>query len=394
MSDRAEASGGFSLVSQNQTILAESVTPGNNSAAKSGRYSRSARLALGGLLVGGLVTGCAQTPLPTPAAAAEGDSPALTEEQNLLILAEIDQVLSEAGAARNPELLPERLTGPALYVRSSQLRVADIINDDSLVTVLPASFQQLIIPTTTTWPRTAFAITNVTEELQPPRLLALVQASPRDQYKLWGWVQLLPGVQMPAFDDPRVGSAELPPDDDSLKLTPTEAVRQYADLLSNRDASAYLANFEPVESDHFRDFITRLVAAQEAALAEDRVEGTYSLVAQPAGSTILAVRTDDGGALVMAELITDERLQAVEGAVLTPQTQTALALLTGSEFTNILTAQYRDIIALHVPAAGSADTVRLLGYSHIQTGASVGDYDEYADEAGDEAGENGENGED
>lgn len=335
------------------------------------RHPKSAVIAL---VAGGLLSGCGPAALPTPAAVAQGDSPALTEEQNLFVLTEINQVLADATAARNPELLPDRLIGPALTIRTSQLLVAQIIDDNSLVTVLPGTYQQLIIPTTTTWPRTAFAITDVTEELHPPRLLALVQYAPREPYKLWGWVQLLPGVQMPAFNDPRLGSEELSPDDTSLKLTPIAAVDQYADLLTRRGESAYTGNFEPIESDDFRNFMAQWVAAQEEALSQERVEGIYYLAARPSSSGIFSIRTADGGAVVMAELITDERLEAVVGAVLTPQTQTAQALLSGQEFTNILTAQYHAIIALHVPAAGSPDAVRLLGYSHIQTGATVGDY--------------------
>jgi len=346
------------------------------------REAKGTKYAVLALVATATVSGCAAPAIPIPAPAAVGDSPALTAEQNLAVLAEINQVLTEASDSRDPEILRARVTGPALAIRASQLYVADIIDDDSLVTVLPASYQQLIIPSTSTWPRAAFAITDVTEELQPPRLLALVQAGPREPYKLWGWVQLIPGVQMPAFHEPRLGSEVVAADDTSLKITPIDAVNQYADLLTLGTASAFNDNFEPIESDHFRYWLAGWVAAQEEALSEERVEGTYSLVARPYSSGVWAVRTADGGALVMAELLTDERLEAVEGAVLTPQTQTALALLQGHEFTNVLTAQYRDIIALHVPAAGSPDTVRLLGYSHIQIGASVGEYpDEGAEEA-------------
>jgi hypothetical protein len=319
-----------------------------------------------------LLTGCSTATLPTPHPVAATDTPVLTEEQNLAVLAAVNATLAEASAQRDATLLAPRVTGPALQIRTSQLQVAQVLGDDSLVTVIPDHYQQLIIPTTQSWPRTAFAITDVTEELHPPRLLALEQATAREPYRLWGWVQLRAGVEMPAFADARIGSQEVAPDDTTLRVTPEEAVNQYADLLTNGGGSAFNENFEPLENDHFRFFLATWVAAQQEALSADRVEGTYSLVVRPSGSGIKAVRSADGGALVMAELLLNERLEAVEGAVLSPQTQTAQALLTGQEFTNVLTAQYRDMIALHVPPAGSGEPIRLLGYNHIQVGATVG----------------------
>lgn len=325
-----------------------------------------------------LFAGCAE-PVPEPVVEAASIVPALTSDQDARILERVNAVLATADAARNPTRLSERLTGPALAVRTSQLEVAAQREDDELVTELPSTYQQIIVPTTDTWPRTMYAITDVGEALAPPRLLALEQASPRDPYKLWGWVQLRPGVAMPAFADPRVGSAELGPDDGSLRFTPREVVEQYADLLTNGDASPYVGNFEPIEEDTFRSFLSTWISAQEQALQGDRVQGIYSFTVRPLPDTeIKAVRTvlmdgTDDGALVLFALEADERLEAMEGAILTPQTMTAKALLDGATFTNILTARYLDMVALYVPPAGSTEPIMLLGYSHVQTAAGTTD---------------------
>jgi len=328
------------------------------------------------LAAGLLLAGCAE-PLPQPVAEPVSVAPALTSDQDTRILEQVNAVLATADAARNPMRLSERLTGPALAVRTSQLEVAAQREDDELVTELPSTYQQIIVPTTETWPRTMYAITDVGEALAPPRLLALEQASPREPYKLWGWVQLRPGVAMPAFADPRVGSAELSPDDGSLRFTPREVVEQYADLLTNGDASPYVGNFEPIEEDTFRSFLGTWISAQEQALQGDRVRGTYSFTVRPLPDTeIKAIRTvlmdgTDDGALVLFALEADERLEAMEGAILTPQTMTAKALLEGATFTNVLTARYLDMVALYVPPAGSTEPIMLLGYSHVQTAAGT-----------------------
>jgi len=323
-----------------------------------------------------IVSGCAPDALPTPAPSPPVSGPALTQDQTNAVLDQVAATLSSATDSRDPSVLPVRLSGPALAVRTSQLQVAAVRDDNSQITVIPDTYQQLIVPTTEHWPRTLFAITAVTDQLQPPRLLALEQYNARDPYRLWGWVQLMAGVTMPAFADPRVGSDEVPADDaeGTLVMSPQEAIRQYADLLVNGEASSFVANFQPQSEDEFRSHIAGWSAAQEAALQGERIEGTYYITANPAeGSPVKAVRSADGGAMVMGEINTFERLQAIEGAVLAPQTMTAQALLYGQQFTNILTASYVDMVALYIPPAGSGQVVTLLGYSHIQTGATVSD---------------------
>ena len=337
--------------------------------------SGKVKTAVAVILLGGLITGCAPDPLPVLNVEPVTGRPALTQDQTFNVLDDLSSALSSATSSRDPNLLSRRLTGPALTVRTSQLEVAATRDDNEQITVIPDTFQQIIVPTTETWPRTMFAIT-ASEQLQLPRLLALVQDSARDPYRLWGWVQLQPGVTMPAFDDPRVGSEEVPPNngEGTLVMSPAEAIRQYADLLVNQEESAYVGNFQPLADDQLRFHLQGWRAAQETALQGERIEGTYTFTAEPAeGASVKAVRSYDGGAMVMGEIHTFERLEAMAGAVLAPQTMTAQALLYGQDFTNILSASYVDIIALYIPPAGSGQVVTLLGYSHIQTGASVSD---------------------
>jgi len=345
---------------------------------------RKPTMVIGLLVTASVLGGCAPEPLPTlmpPVVATP--SPVLNQDQTDNVLGQISTALASATDSRNPELLADRLTGPALAVRTSQLQVAGILDSNEQVTVIPDAFQQIIVSTEENWPRTLFAITTATEQLQPPRLLALEQVSAREPYRLWGWVQLQAGVFMPAFADPRVGSEQVDPADGegTLVMSPDEAIRQYADLLVHGENSEYLGNFEPLQDDQFRAFMANWQAAQATALQGERIEGTYEFSAHPAeGSPVRAIRSADGGAMVMGEIRSSERLQALEGAVLAPQTLTAQALLYGQEFANVLTADYIDMIALYIPAAGSGERVRFLGYSHIQTGASVGGEEEAAEE--------------
>ncbi len=319
-----------------------------------------------------LVTGCASAPpAPTPDAASPG--PVLSLEQNSRMLESMNAALAAGTESLDPEQLKARVTGPALTVRTSQLQVAQIRGEKDLITEIPATYQQIILPTTETWPRTTFAITEPTDKLQPQRLIALVQDSPRAQFKLWGWVQLRPGLRMPSFADPKLGSEVLAPDDASLLVSPQDVVAQYADLITTGDGSAFAATFEPADQDPFRALLTSVRETQSALLAGDRVNGTYTFTAKPKPDTpVKAVRTADGGAVVMAALDGTEVMEAIAGAKIAPGTRTAQALLKDKGESNKVTGGFSDMIALYVPPAGSEDKVKLVGYSHVQTSAALG----------------------
>jgi hypothetical protein len=298
--------------------------------------------------------------------------PALGATQTTNALDAMMAALDAATQGRDPALLAGRVSGPALEVRTSQLQVAAVRDNNDLITVIPPTFQRTIVPTATTWPRATFAITDPTEDLEPPRMLALVQNSARENYQLWSWVQLQPGVVLPATADPAIGSEEVAPDDASLLVSPQDAVSQYADLLTAGDASAFVGNFQPKDEDQFRSFIAMWNAEQVGALSDDRVEGTVTLTVTPKeGAPIFSVRTADGGAITMFALTMTEQLEAMEGAVLRPSTPTAQALLSGVEPTNRLRSGFIDMVALHIPPAGSSAQITLLGYSHVQVLAAI-----------------------
>jgi len=336
------------------------------------RLARRSALAVALLAASLVLTGCAEEPpSPSPEAAAEG--PTLTLDGFARILEQVNEALAAATEAKDPAQLEGRVTGPALYVRTSQLTVAQTLGHTDLVTFLPPEYQQLMVSTQTEWPRTAFAITEPTD-VGTPRLILLTQDSPRAPYKLWGWVQLRPGIQMPQFADIKLGSEILAADDASLVITPQDVVGQYADLLTHGDQSAFVDAFEPADEDPFRSLIRLTTEKQVERLDPNnqQIQGTYTWSFTPSANTpIKAIRTADGGAVVMAALSGTETMGAVQGARIEGSGATAGALLQGQDPTNHLVQGFSDMVALFVPPAGSDQPVMLLGYSHVQTSAST-----------------------
>ncbi|MCL2594341.1 MAG: hypothetical protein FWD83_02290 [Promicromonosporaceae bacterium] len=335
--------------------------------------SRTRMIAIGAVILTGLALGGCESELPE-VTVSNIESAAVTLDQSTRILADVNEVLSAATEAMNPALLSSRVTGPALYVRTKQLEVAQIIGNTDLVTELPDDYLQVLLPSGDEWPRVVFAITAATEDLLPPRLVALWQEAPRAPYRLWGWAFLRPGAQMPNFANPAIGSEMVAVDDDTLLASPQDIVAQYIDLLTLGEESAFAAIFEPAADDPYRTLIADATAVRLAQFDpnDPLVGGGYSWSFEQApGTTILGMRAYSGGALVIAAIDATEIMSVVEGAFINwPSIGTANALLGGQEPTNYLVQGFSDMIVLYIPPAGSTEPVMLLGYSHVQTYAS------------------------
>ncbi|MBI9116079.1 hypothetical protein [Sanguibacter suaedae] len=291
--------------------------------------------------------------------------PVLSVSQDAEIHAAIGSALEEATAAVDPGTLEARVTGPALALRKAELTVASAAGNTDNVTEIPTVVQSRVIPATDDWPRTAFSVTERPQNLQTERLLVTEQLSPREPYKLWAWVRLFPGVTLPTFPTPEAGTEPVQIDDASLSISPGEALTHYVDVLNNGDASQYVGEFA---ADPFRDQINARRELRTADAAT--ISGTYTLAFQASEGEVRALRTADGGALVVGQITSTETLAGEEGAVINPSATDA-AFTGGAAPSNSLTTGRTAVVAVHVPPAGSADQLTLVGSEILTTSASV-----------------------
>ncbi|GAA4721506.1 hypothetical protein GCM10023216_08380 [Isoptericola chiayiensis] len=336
------------------------------------RAGRGAAAVAAAATTGLLLTACAEE-IPQPAADEPFAGPALTADQETAVVQAVAETVEKADAELAPKQLDARVQGPAREVRASQIKVAKARDDDSLITSIPAELQRMIIPTTESWPRVSFTITEETENLEVPRLVAYEQSSARDNYKMRSWVQLIPGTTMPNFADPEViGSEAVATDDDSLAASPEQALNRYADLVANGDDSEFADQFElPGDSP---DLVQRVQADARNVRGDDgfqEADGSYRLAFASRGGEVVAVRTSDGGALVMGVLDGNVRATVEEDGEIGPLTETQKALIGDEDNTNELYVEYTDQVALYVPPSGSEEKIRPLGYSHVPTDAST-----------------------
>lgn len=326
--------------------------------SRSARRRTSAAVALTTVLA---LAGCANpVPEPTPDAAPAVPPPAITVAQSTRVLDQIGEVLAAGDAALDASGLPARLSGPALAIRSAEYLRATATAGARLPVTIPTVAQTTVVPDTDTWPRTQMVVTEQPADLQAPLLLVLEQSGPREPYRLWGWARLGQGVQMPATAEPTTGSEPVAADDATLLLTPTDALAQYADVLTNGDASAFAATF-PV--DFFR---TALQGARDQTVASLQAVATVAETVAPVPDQVTALRTADGGAIVVGQLSTVTTATLSQGSI-TLNDPFDAALAGRPSVASNLVRTWTDVVALYVPPAGGAQQVQVLAAEHART---------------------------
>lgn len=315
---------------------------------------------LAGLLL--LVTACAgELPEPVPDAPPAAAPPAVTGEQVEAVLEEVAATLTAADEARSVDAVERRMGGPAKATRNAEY-VLEAAGAESAVTAIPTGAQTVVAPVVDGWPRVLMVVTEPPADLQAPLLVTLVQGSPREQFRLWSWTRLFPGVQMPPTAQPEIGSEQLAAEDDSLTVAPGDVVTGYVDLLNNGTQSSF---WEAFEEDPLREGIVQARNAYRELAAEN---GAMTETYTPAETGPYALRTADGGALVVGAFRTTTTI-TLDDSTLTIGDQTSAFLGGTTELSSLLRISWMSMATFYVPPAGSDEQVRMLGAEHGRVSA-------------------------
>ena len=327
------------------------------------------------LTMGGVLAACeGQIPEPQTAQASSSGatakqtaSPDLTQDQEKRVRERILKAVQAATDARNADGLDQNMSGPALQVRESQIAIAKSTGTLDPRATIPTDVAQTVIPTQSGWPRTVFTITTTTEDQQSKRLLVMKQEKATSNYKLWAVARLFPGAEMPKFEVASIGSQMGDPKDTGLKLTPEEAVRQYADVLQNGDKSQFASSFA---DDHFRQTLADLTATVQEGM--ERNNGTQKQTFSVPKDRIAVVRSADGGDLVVAQINSEWVRQAGEGRQSLPASDSERALFGKTAATSVIKVGYVNVIAMYVPPAGSSQQITAVGAEQQPVSVTAG----------------------
>lgn len=328
----------------------------------SSRTSARRRTAVAGsglALTVALLAGCSNDiPQPDPEKTAEAAPPVLDSDRLERILGEIGETVTAADSSQDAEALKPRVTGPALELRAAEYRLAQATDGEFTPEPLTTASQVNAVAATRDFPRTAVVITEVPEGGNLPLLIALQQAEARDQFKLWGWVRLFPGIQTPALTHPDTGSAPVVPE--NLVATPAEVVERYVAVLNDPEHEAAAQFSEDPYRTSSHESTAELDEAVEAA-------GDASFSAEAAGTDPLAVSTADGGALVLAPLRSTLTLtKTVPGSELRAGGAIGALLGDDTEVRGSVSGVSDVLVAFYVPPAGADETtIQVLGATTV-----------------------------
>jgi len=325
------------------------------------------RFAAGTLAALALAAGPALPAQAAVPAAAEGTGqatahPVLLPGQLTRIMDSVGAAVSAGDSAKDAKKLKDRVTGPALTMRSANYRVrAGKGEIDPPVPVSAGPVLTSMISSTPEWPRTAVAVTKGKSN-PVPQVIVLSQADARENYKMIGAVQMLPGTKFPEVSTEEGGTAAVSPGTkDGLTFSP----RQALDLVSGYLTSGRNAN--AVAKNTFADQIRDFQKDQQTSNKDAKITFSRSIDK----TSVRSLRTADGGAVVFGTLRSLMRsLPAEAGAVveLSPE----FAALAGADSTTKgVDVTYDEALFVKVPPAGSKDKVSVVGVAQDLVAAKL-----------------------
>jgi hypothetical protein len=335
---------------------------------KRGRRSARAKIAFVpiGLALALSLTGCqvapgpVATPTPTESpteSAIDVIPPVVQISQVRKILREIQQVVADADQLGDSDLLADRVAGPALLFREAHYELMSKSPDILPLPPISGSAISITLPATTNaWPRSFMIVTEGDGAGELPQMLVLQQQSPRENYKLWYNIPLLPGSEIPEVPAAEIGAIPVEKDSVFLRLSPIQIPNAFGDVIDQGAASEFYNLFN-LEGDEYYEQISTSQQEQSERLRRAEITFTHEL----GDENVISLSTSDSGALV-AMLMTDNYLirptRANSAVTVTGNEQ----LLLGAEGSaEGVRTQYGGMLLFYVPAATSENKITLLG---------------------------------
>ncbi|HEY7854118.1 MAG TPA: hypothetical protein VIB80_03265 [Aquiluna sp.] len=332
---------------------------------------RAARMQFAALLIGTLgLSGCVAeyenpTLNPSPLPAVDTLTPVMDRGQLERILGELDQVITNADQNLDRESIEARVDGPALQIRRFAYNLArrseDGANAPSEIRTSPV---QLFLPSATdTWPRSVMVVTG-DEELQ---LLVLRQESAREPYKLYHYIDLLPGAQFPEVAAESVGANIIREDNRFLNASPLLLPELVGELLDEGPSAPASLLLNP-DNDYIRD-----VSAVQRGLSETLANANLNFAHALGDFSLVMLSTADGGALAALLMVDTYTIIPNEpGDAVAISGNEALLLGSAGSATGIET-RYGSMLLFHIPVGGSDSRISLLGATQqLMTAVALG----------------------
>lgn len=300
------------------------------------------------------LAGCGSDPLPRPRPAEPVEAaPVVVDSQVERVRAALEAALAAGDKALDPAPLQARVTGPALELRQTGYTIRRQLPDQAAPPANGGELLADISPAADGWPRFFLTATRPSKGAVP-QLQLLTQATARDPYRLTAWARLLPGVTLPQTTVDEAPQALPPAQAGGLKSPPADVVAGYADLLTKGSASGSAKVFA---EDPFR---TQVVGEQDAERKAVSQFFDYGVTHAPRKDAVWAVRTEDGGALVVGVLEATRTFTSKAPGAKLPLPKDLAVLAGKPEATQKAEVKSLEVVAFAVPPADSDDPVTVV----------------------------------
>lgn len=309
----------------------------------------------------------AGTSAPTPTSSAVDASgqqrPAVTDAQASQIVQRIAQTVAQADTNRDATLAATRLGGAALAARTTNYTLRSQLSDYKALPAIPSDSLQITLPQAyDEWPRTVMV---VADQSTTSTIMMLTQQDPWANYKLVYAGDLGASTQLPDLAPWYIGASQVPPDSTFLTIPPDKLAAAYADVLTHGSASSFASLF-----DQDADAFGKGVAADRQKRLDDfnatgNKTGTLEFGAAAGTQPPLALATLESGAIVAVTIDETDTVKPTQADVLIKfdNNPTVKALTGVSESQTGVTTTFQDQLFFYVPAQGSSEKIRVLGYS-------------------------------
>ncbi|MET3809043.1 hypothetical protein [Arthrobacter sp. UYEF3] len=320
----------------------------------------------------GVAAQASQTPSPSgsSAAAATGapapgaQAPVLLDAQFRRILEQVASAVDAGDAAKDAAKLAQRVAATELDVRTQNYKIRSQVGSyEPRMPVRATKLLTTVVSSKREWPRSVLAVTQGDGNVVP-QLLTLVQASPRENYKLVGATPLQPGTTFPGIN--RGGTDTLAAADKSgLLYSGEEALAGLGDRLTTAESTFKDKLTEGQSSPYIADTL-----AYQNDVVKSGANGNFAFSHKVVPENTVVFRTADGGALVLGRLNF-----GLDGTPKNPGDKLtigddAAALAGGKETTTGMVLNYAESVAVYVPPAGSKDPMKLVAATRGLVGAS------------------------
>lgn len=334
------------------------------------RIGRKIAVIPAALVTFGLLAGCANSAEAKPETES-GLSPAtsvvVNDAQLQRIVREVATTVKTADGARDEPLLLTRVAGPALELRKIQYflqtknkkipKLPEIIANPVTI-ALP---MQLPAAELGWQPRTIMVVTKSEATTRAPQLLVLQQESPRENYKLWYLIDLLPNAKFPDVAAQDIGAISVAAENEYLATKLKSLPFKYGDTLNKGTESKYFEAFD-LASDKFYAAISQDQADKIAKQvnAKTSIRFQHSL----GNPNIIGMLTLESGGLVAVQMNDTEIIRPkIRGQAVSVTTIEGKILLNAPGSSTGIKTVYGNQMLFYVPVSGSAEKIRLVGAS-------------------------------